>query len=103
MKNTAIRNLVIGAMFASLLGASAVAPAMDWHDRDRHDRPVIVRHDASLEIGLGLGLVAAALILDRPRHREVVCAPPIIERRVVIERRDREFDRRHDDRRGGWR
>lgn len=112
MKTSIIRTIAMSAVCASLLGATSLASASDWRDGDSHQRVVSHHDDTALGIGIGLGLLATALILDRPHHRRVDCDDRIIERPVVIERRRWDNDRwvegrreehrddRRDDRRG---
>jgi len=84
MKTTAIRNLTLGALCASFIGAAAFASAGDWRDHGFRDR-VIVRERPAF--GLSLGVVIGAPVCVQP-----VYCPPVVVRDVVIHDR---YDRRH--------
>ena len=77
MKTTAIRNLALGTLCASMIGAAGLASAADWHGHYYHGGGVVRSYGYGPRFGLGLGV---GVVIGAPAYvAPAYVAPAYVE------------------------
>ena len=86
MKTTAIRNLALGTLCASMIGAAGLASAADWHGHYYHGGGVVrsYGYGPRFGLGLGVGVVIGAPAYVAPAYVEPTYVAPYYAPEVVI-------------------